>query len=365
MLLTITTTHRPATDLGYLLRQAPRPGAVVRRHRRHGARLLPGGDRGALHRRAAAGGRPGRRPAAKRRRTRSRCGQYVNDRPYAASSLLSAALRQGACAPRCAATRRDRPELAADADPARAAHPGAALPGGRRWPRVSSSRSAGRVEADPDPARPDASRVGRQPLRRPDAARHAAARGRAQPPLRAAAGPRRRASTTGSPPTRSTSCCGAGDGWLAEHPEKALIARRYLAHQRGADQRGRWPGCPRWTTTGRRTADEDAELPLAGQRVAAGRAAPRRGRRSAGRGRRQPRARPRLRRRARCSPRCSRDRRFTEIVGVDVSTRVAGDGGPPAAAGPAARAAARPDPAAAVRADLPRRPAARASTRPC
>ena len=62
---------------------------------------------------------------------------------------------------------------------------------------------------------------------------------------------------------------------------------------------------------------------------------------------------------ARCSPIWSQDRRYTEIVGADVSHARAGDGRAPAAAGPAARAAARADHADPVGADLPRRPAAR------
>ena len=44
MLLTIRTTHVPATDLGYLLHKHPDAAADVRAAVRHGARLLPGGD---------------------------------------------------------------------------------------------------------------------------------------------------------------------------------------------------------------------------------------------------------------------------------------------------------------------------------
>src|SRR6266566_8549201 len=112
MLLTITTTHQPATDLGYLLHKNPGrlqtaelsmgkahvfypeatparctaalllevdPVALVRNRKR------PGGDAGTL-------------------------GQYVNDRPYVASSFLSVAIAQvfgSAMAGRC----KDRPEL--------------------------------------------------------------------------------------------------------------------------------------------------------------------------------------------------------------------------------------------------------------
>src|SRR5438477_831184 len=113
MLLTITTTHQPATDLGYLLHKNPGrlqtaelsmgkahvfypeataarctaalllevdPVALVRN------RKGPGGDAGTLK-------------------------QYVNDRPYVASSFLSVAIAQvfgSALAGRC----RERPEAA-------------------------------------------------------------------------------------------------------------------------------------------------------------------------------------------------------------------------------------------------------------
>ena len=95
MLLTITTTHRPATDLGYLLHK--QPGAVpdVRaavRHRRTSstrrrraerctAALLLEVDPVGLVRGAAAA-------------ASGSLEQYVNDRPYVASSFLSVAIAQ-------------------------------------------------------------------------------------------------------------------------------------------------------------------------------------------------------------------------------------------------------------------------------
>src|SRR6266550_8691394 len=113
MLLTITTTHQPATDLGYLLHKNPGrlqtaelsmgkahvfypeatparctaalllevdPVALVRNRKR------PGGDAGTLK-------------------------QYVNDRPYVASSFLSVAIAQ-VFGSAMGGRSKDRPELA-------------------------------------------------------------------------------------------------------------------------------------------------------------------------------------------------------------------------------------------------------------
>src|SRR5438093_10093303 len=121
MLLTITTTHQPATDLGYLLHRNPGrlqtaelsmgkahvfypeatpgrctaalllevdPVALVRN------RKGPGGDAGTLK-------------------------QYVNDRPYVASSFLSVAIAQ-VFGSALGGRSKDRPELADTAIPLQA-----------------------------------------------------------------------------------------------------------------------------------------------------------------------------------------------------------------------------------------------------
>ena len=156
MLLTITTTAEPATDLGYLLHKNPGrvqefataagqahvfyPEATAARCT---AALLLEVDPVALvrGRRGPDGGEG------------FSLGQYVNDRPYAASSLLAVALARvfkTAMAGRCAA----RPELAAAALPLElrlpalpcrggAGRPGPAWPG-PTWPGGCSDRWAGR-----------------------------------------------------------------------------------------------------------------------------------------------------------------------------------------------------------------------------
>jgi 3' terminal RNA ribose 2'-O-methyltransferase Hen1 len=113
MLLTISTTHQPATDLGYLLHKNParaqrfdltfgRAHVVYPEAGNHRctAALLLEVDPVLLVR--GRGGRGGERFSID---------QYVNDRPYVASSLLSVAISQvlgTALSGRC----RDKPELA-------------------------------------------------------------------------------------------------------------------------------------------------------------------------------------------------------------------------------------------------------------
>ncbi|MEJ7661801.1 MAG: methyltransferase [Hymenobacter sp.] len=78
MLLTITTTYQPATDLGYLLHKNPARLQSVEDYRRPGPRLLPRSHRRALYRRPAARPRPGG-PGARAPR-RFRAGR-VRERP--------------------------------------------------------------------------------------------------------------------------------------------------------------------------------------------------------------------------------------------------------------------------------------------
>ena len=118
MLLTLTTTHTPATDLGYLLHKNPAkaqsfdlsfgaahvfyPEATAQRCT---AALLLDVDPVALVRGSGSRGSEGRTLA-----------QYVNDRPYVASSFLSVALAQvygSALGGRC----KDKPDAAETALP--------------------------------------------------------------------------------------------------------------------------------------------------------------------------------------------------------------------------------------------------------
>ena len=112
MLLTITTTHLPATDLGYLLHKHPDRFQTfglsfgnahvfypeVSEHQTTAALLLEVDPVGMVR--------------GKSRDQRFLLDHYVNDRPYAASSFMSVAISQvlgSAMAGRC----KDRPELVA------------------------------------------------------------------------------------------------------------------------------------------------------------------------------------------------------------------------------------------------------------
>ena len=107
MLLTLRTTHRPATDLGYLLGKNPARAQAFE---------LPFGEAHVFYPEASEDACTAALllevdPVALVRGRESTLDQYVNDRPYAASSLLSVAiarvLRSG-----MAGTSRERAELA-------------------------------------------------------------------------------------------------------------------------------------------------------------------------------------------------------------------------------------------------------------
>ncbi len=130
MLLTVSTTHQPATDLGYLLHKNPArlqteelsfgkayvfyPDASVELCT---AALLIEIDPVALVR--------GRGPAGEG----GQLEQYVNDRPYAANSFLSVALGR-ILSTAMSGRSKDRPELAETAIPLSAHLPVIAARGG-------------------------------------------------------------------------------------------------------------------------------------------------------------------------------------------------------------------------------------------
>lgn len=74
--------------------------------------------------------------------------------------------------------------------------------------------------------------MGRLPVRDPHAVRDAAAGRRPQPAVRAAARPGRlQALLDGA--GRGRQAHPGGEGWLAAHPDRGAITRRYLANRRG------------------------------------------------------------------------------------------------------------------------------------
>src|SRR5437588_2436682 len=131
MLLTITTTHQPATDLGYLLRKNPsRPQSFnlsfgkahvfypkATPERCTVALLVEVDPVGLVRNRRGLAGEGGALE------------QYVNDRPYAASSFLSVALAD-VFGSALSGNSKERPELAAAAIPLQAKIPALRCRGG-------------------------------------------------------------------------------------------------------------------------------------------------------------------------------------------------------------------------------------------
>ncbi len=162
MLLTITTTRRPASDLGYLLHKHPG---------RFQSYDLSFGKAHVFYTEAAedrcticllldvdpVGIVRGKGSAA------GLLAQYVNDRPYAASSFLSVAIAQvlgSALQGRC----KDRADLAATPMPLSARIEVLPVRGGEGFLRAVFEPLGYQVEARRPPARRLLSRMGRRPV---------------------------------------------------------------------------------------------------------------------------------------------------------------------------------------------------------
>ena len=236
VLLTVSTTRAPATDLGYLLHK--HPGRVQsfrqsvgtahvfypeRTDERCTVALLLEVDPIGLVR-----GRKG--PSG----DGFALGQYVNDRPYAASSMLAMALKdvfRTALAGRCEA----RPELAASPMPLEIHVPAVPCRGGIDLLRRLFEPLRWRVEASSAPLDPTIPEWGDSrytdvrltgDLRLADALNH----------LYVLLPVLDDAKHYWVSNDEVDKLVHAGEGWLAWHPEKALITRRYLSHRRELTQ---------------------------------------------------------------------------------------------------------------------------------
>lgn len=237
MLLTVTTTHRPATDLGHLL---------VKHPDRVQSFDLPAGTAHVLYPEAdeqrctaallvevdplKLGGGRGRGRAQAATPDSFTLGQYVNDRPYAASSLLSSALAK-VFRSALRGESRSRPELAAIAIPLAVRVPVLRCRGGAELAVRVFAPLGWTVTATPiplDEAYPewgdsryvDLTLTGT--LRLADALNH----------LYVLLPVLDDAKHYWVAPDEVDKLLRAGAGWLADHPERALITRRYLAHRR-------------------------------------------------------------------------------------------------------------------------------------
>jgi SAM-dependent methyltransferase len=232
MLLTLTTTHRPATDLGYLLRKNPRrpqsfelsfgkahvfypeatperctvallveidPVGLVRNRRG------PSGEGGALE-------------------------QYVNDRPYAASSFLSVALAD-VFGSALSGKSKERPELAGTPLPLSVTFSALPCQGGEELLRklfepLGYTLSARRLPLDekfPDWGESSYFQVelnARLPLQQLLSHLYVL-----MPVL-----DNDKHYWVGDDEVNKL--LRHGEGWLASHPERDAITRRYLKHQR-------------------------------------------------------------------------------------------------------------------------------------
>ncbi|QGN50594.1 3' terminal RNA ribose 2'-O-methyltransferase Hen1 [Micromonospora sp. WMMD558] len=237
MLLTLSTTHRPATDLGHLLVKHPDRAhsfdvPVGTAHvfypeageDRCTAALLLDVDPLRL-----AGPRGKGRQAAAPPDTFT-LGRYVNDRPYAASSLLSSALSR-VFRSALRGESRDRPELARTPIPLEVRVPVLRCRGGvdvaaRMFGPLGWTVTATPVPLDEthpewgDSRYVDLTLTGT--LRVADALNH----------LYVLLPVLDDAKHYWVAPDEVDKLLRAGAGWLADHPERAMISRRYLAHRR-------------------------------------------------------------------------------------------------------------------------------------
>jgi 3' terminal RNA ribose 2'-O-methyltransferase Hen1 len=230
VLLTITTTHAPATDLGFLLHKHPGRVqsfgvSVGEAHvfypeasdRRCTVALLLEVDPVALVRGKSGSG------------DGFTLGQYVNDRPYTASSMLAMALKDVF---RTALTGRcdSRPELAAGPLPLQIRVPALSCSGGADLVRRVFEPLGWTVEATAVPLDQEFPQWGDSryldvrlsgTIRLADALNH----------LYVLLPVLDNAKHYWVSTDEIDKLVRAGGDWLAVHPEKAVITRRYLAHR--------------------------------------------------------------------------------------------------------------------------------------
>ena len=236
MLFTLTTTHQPATDLGYLL--GKHPDRIQSFELASGRALVFFPE--ATHERCSATLALDVDPVGLTRNRTETFGlePYVNDRPYVASSWLSVAIArifssamQGKC--------RDRPELAGQALDLEVELPVVSLRGGEGLLRELFEPLGYQLDAAPLPLDPVLA------AREPDAAVWRASRY-----FRVQLKGKLRLSALLShlyvllpvmdddkhywvDETEVEKLLARGAGWLEQHPLKERITKRYLKHQRG------------------------------------------------------------------------------------------------------------------------------------
>jgi 3' terminal RNA ribose 2'-O-methyltransferase Hen1 len=224
VLLTITTTANPATDLGRLLRK--HPDKVQPFEQTFGTAWVfypeAGEDRCTAARLARSHSRASGDGSIK---------QYVNDRPYAASSLLAVALGKVFSTARTGVSE-ERPDLAAAALPLEIALPAVPCKGGPELVRDLFEPLGWEVEATavPLPGFDADSRHVRVRLR--GEVRLSEALSHLYVLLPVLDDAKHYWVDIGEVDKLVRS----GGEWLAAHPRRGLIARRYLAHRRSYER---------------------------------------------------------------------------------------------------------------------------------
>jgi 3' terminal RNA ribose 2'-O-methyltransferase Hen1 len=243
VLLTLATNHEPATDLGFLL--VKHPDRVHEFDLPHGTAYVCFPEATEQYCRAALIvevdparlGNPGRRgqpdgfgELASRTSGTGTLGKFVNDRPYAASSLLAAALNRAfrsAMRGEC----RERPELAQTPIALFVRIPALRCRGGAGLASRLLEPLGWHVQAAPaplDPTRPEWGDSRYLDVTLSGTLRLADALNQLYVLLPVFDD----AKHYWVAPDEVDKLIRAGGGWLAHHPERGLITRRYLAHSR-------------------------------------------------------------------------------------------------------------------------------------
>jgi 3' terminal RNA ribose 2'-O-methyltransferase Hen1 len=233
MLLTLTTTHRPATDLGYLLRKNPaRPQSFslsfgkahvfypeATDERCTVALLVEVDPVGLVRNRRGPSGEGGALE------------QYVNDRPYAASSFLSVAVAE-VFGSALSGKSKERPELVEASLPMRLTFPAMPCRGGEVFLRNLFEPLGYQVTATRLPLDEKFTEWGESPYYRVEL--------EARLPLHQLLShlyvlvpvlDNDKHYWVGDAEVEKL--LRHGEGWLAAHPDRETVTRRYLKHQRG------------------------------------------------------------------------------------------------------------------------------------
>jgi len=317
MLFSITTTHRPATDLGYLLHKNPARFQSFDLSFGAAHVFYPEAEEGRCTACLLLAVDPVGLVRGKSAESGGLLSQYVNDRPYAASSFLSVAISQvlgSALQGRC----KERPDLAATAIPLEARLETLPARGGEGLLHSLFEPLGYEVEAVRHPLDERFPDWGESPyftvtLRKTATLSELLTHLYVLTPVF----DDRKHYFVGDDELEKL--IAKGGGWLAAHPEKGEIARRYLKHRPGLAREALARLVPEEAAVEGEAADEPAEertersLSLNEQRLGAVAAALR----SVG----AKRVLDLGCGEGKLLAELAKDRRFEEVVGVDVSVR--------------------------------------------